>query len=1262
MTAIRLAWVLFIALTSGLLYAETTPSSAQDKQKNILFLYSYGDGGKGTELFGDGFRAAMSAAGIDVTHLFLEYLDLERSKDVAHYREQLRDLLLKKYAKRKIDIVLTGQQPALNFLLDEGRMLAPTAPLISYQAPLPDPRKLGERRLLSLISQFDIEGTLKYAINLFPATQRVLFVAGSSDADRKMAQSAAEIAAPWRGKLHIEDTVGLTLEQTLQRARQLPPNSIVIFTQYNRDGAGQVTIAYEVEKKIVEAANAPVFGLYDFNLLNGGIGGSVVNVRTSGEKTAQLALDMMSGKLQLTQAMTPMNIGVAPEFNWQQIRRWQGDPRRLPQNSLFIERTPTLWEQYYAHIIALTIFFVLQSATIAALLINRRRRRRAEIALHESEARYRTMVEGTPDLITRVDTHGRLDFVNRMSKPYFGLPPEQCIGLSTFDFISPDDRAATQAAFAGWLESQAPTFRFENRILSRQGATHLMQWNVVAIRSPSGRIAGFGSIARDITQERRAQEALRAGDEMHRNILATTQDGFWIVGIADGRLLEVNPSYSRLSGYSLEELHCMTVADLEADENHIEIEIHIRKIIENGNDCFETRHRRKDGSIWHVEVNASYRDIHGGQIVAFLRDIDERKQAERQRQRYQSDLEAQVAQRTADLARALEAAQQADLAKDQFLANVSHELRTPLNAIIGLANLAQRLGAAPKPLDYLNKIVMAGKTLANIINDLLDLSKIAAGRMELDPVSFSLERLLARCRSVVSYSLAEKALPLIERIDADVPDVLRGDPLRIEQILLNLLSNAIKFTDAGQIELRIAVRARNENEIHLAFEIKDSGIGIDAADIARLFQPFAQADATMSRRYGGTGLGLALCKRLTEMMDGQISVVSEAGRGSTFKIELRLETGDADELHDDDPSACAGAYVMNIHYADVRVLAVEDQAMNREIVGELLANVGIVCHMAAHGQLALDLLQAHDPGYFDLVLMDIQMPVMDGLTATRALRADPRFATLPIVAMTAHTMEHEKQISRAAGMNDHIGKPFETESFYRLLAKWIAPEKQHERALTPLSPLPPLPPGSATDSANSALSALRGIDSAAALSRFAHNEERYRYWLMEFAADAPTYTAELRRLLATHETEPARKFAHAIKGRVGLLGMNDLHAIASAIEAAIRHGQPSGDLLDRLHQEATALCDEIHSVLKPPPPALPATLTVDRPPHEPTPPSIAALLDRFDACDGGSAAAIADCLDELGDTAWATHLQQALTHVRRFDFAAAKAVLHSPQS
>ena len=440
------------------------------------------------------------------------------------------------------------------------------------------------------------------------------------------------------------------------------------------------------------------------------------------------------------------------------------------------------------------------------------------------------------------------------------------------------------------------------------------------------------------------------------------------------------------------------------------------------------RYLRPDGSVvWISMTIAPVTAEPGGtsRHLCLIEDITERKRTLEQLEELNRTLEQKVAERTAQ-------AEAANVAKSQFLANMSHEIRTPLNAILGLSQILEREPLTEDQHDLISKISTSGNGLLHIINDILDFSKIEAGQLQLDAQPFDLKGLVSEVGQLLTHSAEMKSLMLRYGAADTLAERWIGDGLRIKQILLNLVGNAIKFTEAGQVSLRVLPLTQTGEVGRLRFEIEDTGIGIDAETLSRLFQPFTQADLGTTRRYGGTGLGLSICKRLVEMMGGTIGAHGEPGQGSTFWFELPLRRAEdapgQAELKPDPQSS-------GPRLPGLRVLAVDDNRINLFMLERALKLEGATVRMAGDGQQALDILRAA-PGDFDVVLMDVQMPVMEGLAATRAIRDDPALARMPVVALTAAVMAEEREAALTAGVDDFLTKPINLESMCAALGHY----------------------------------------------------------------------------------------------------------------------------------------------------------------------------------------------------------------------------------
>ena len=650
---------------------------------------------------------------------------------------------------------------------------------------------------------------------------------------------------------------------------------------------------------------------------------------------------------------------------------------------------------------------------------------RIKKSVEESEARLRLLLESVSSGIWGQSADGVCTFINAAAAQMLGYEPNELVGKSLHSIIHhsyPDGTSYSQDCCPMYATAQDGQMRTVNdEVLWRKdGGNFPAQYASYPIYR-AGKLEGAVVFFEDISERKQLEQHVHDRDATYSAAIETSVDGFWAVDMG-GHILEVNDAYLRRSGYTREEMLGMCVSDVEVNERPEETAAHIAKLVKLGGESFETRHRAKDGSVWEAEIAASYLPVGGGRIFCFVKDITERK------------LQAQMIETEKRKAEA------ANRAKSDFLANMSHEIRTPMNAVIGFSELALDSASPAEQRTHLRQILDSSKSLLGILNDILDFSKIEAGQMSIEETVFDLDDLLASLERMFDLRAQEKGLEFTLSKAAQIPKLLVGDPLRLRQICVNLLGNAFKFTQHGRVSLDVRQTASSEDGIALNFCVKDTGIGMSQEQIDSLFQPFAQADNSITRRFGGTGLGLSICRNLAQLMGGDIVLESTVGMGSEFRFRVTLAAVSQSQIaqqRDDEIDEQAIRPQADVQLLQgKRVLLVEDNRVNQVLASHMLKKLGVSVDLASNGEEAIQRLQEAS---FDLVLMDIQMPVMDGLEATHRIRQDARFATLPIVAMSAGVTLDEQEKCASVGMTSFIGKPIDSAELTNKLVELCVP-------------------------------------------------------------------------------------------------------------------------------------------------------------------------------------------------------------------------------
>jgi two-component system, sensor histidine kinase and response regulator len=774
-------------------------------------------------------------------------------------------------------------------------------------------------------------------------------------------------------------------------------------------------------------------------------------------------------------------------------------------------------------------------------------RKQAEMVLQESEERFRMLFDGAPIGLSSSNKEGQIVLMNEAFQDIFGYRPEELRTVDEWRHMVFPEKDRTEQEAEDWsqkwattgADSQAGLHETQARAKDGTPKTVLLQ-----------RLHLNGSMllaSIDITELKQAEEQVRqlsqAVEQSPESIVITD---------INTCIQYVNEAFLHATGYTREELIGQSPRILQSGKTPRSTYIALWNALTQGQVWKgEFFNRRKDGTeyVEHAVISP-IREADGNvtHYVAVKEDITEKRRMSAELEEYRTGLERMVIERTTQLAEAKEAAEIAAKTKSEFLANMSHEIRTPLNGVLGLAQIGFRDNAGrSKVQKTFGQILDSGKLLLTIINDILDFSKIEAGKLPIESVPLAPDELVEGAIRNVQVLAAKKSIQLTVQ-KTGLPAGCLGDPTRISQVILNLMSNAIKFTERGEVSLS----ARREGE-ELVFAVQDTGVGIPPETLARLFQPFEQADSSTTRKFGGTGLGLVICRRLAELMGGKLTVESTAGVGSTFTLRLPLREAERPTVTG---SVAVAGGVKRL--TGLKLLIAEDNAINQMVIEDLLHGEGAEVTMVGNGQLAVEATE-RSPQYFDAVLMDVQMPVLDGLEATRLLRQS--HPELPVIGQTAHALNEEIDKCKVAGMVATVNKPIDLEILVSTLLQHVKPS--HQIALSAL----------VSTKKHETSEALPVVD-------WSGLEHRYpsRFDFIDRLVSLALQThvddgSRLRNLAAKADLPGIERLAHELKSVAG-----NLYA-AGAMQLAVRTMDKARLSNPAAIDEATKLADAIEELL-----------------------------------------------------------------------------------
>lgn len=1163
-----IASLLLASLVVLLVAASVQAKPRPVKRKQILLLNSYHQNFDWNEEIFRGLNDVLRPKETGII-LHVENMDTKRVEFNEHYVQQLRDVFEHKYKGMKLDLIMVTDNNAFEFMRRYHQQLFPKVPVVFCGVNYYYDSLITDHPLFTGVAEtVDAKGTLWWALKNHPNTKRVYIINDHTPSGLAVARTIREQLDGSLPNVQIVYSDNFTLPELLARVKDLPRNSLILYGIYNRDKNGRFYDISEAVEAVAARASVPVYGLIDFDLGHGIVGGLLSSGYSQGQSMAQLALHVLAGR-------HPGDIPVItegasrPMFDYEKLKKHNISLADLPDDSDIINRPRSFYTEHMELIWLGAGFTTVQMVIILALMANTARRKQAEKELRrthqsleervrertsemkESEEALRTVFDSSHDGIFIHDVAGTIIEVNERMLKMYGLSGDELDDLSIARDISSRDNSVYRLSSIWRSVINGEPQYFEWRARRPHDGSEFdveVYLNRIVFRGQEAILANV----RDITVRKESENRIRQSLSKFEAILENS-----LVGIAMSRgrkFVTINRRGAEIFGYSPGELIGNDISVLLDSYDSVEEFVQSSRgaLSASGEYNTEQAFRDKDGfSVWcRMYAKAVDPESLDKGVIWAWDDITEQRRGQDELMRAREDAEA------------------ANRAKSEFLAAMSHEIRTPMNAIVGMTDITLQTDLTNDQRDYLKTVMDSAQHLLSIINDILDLSKIEARKLVLDRVDFDLPFHVNTTIKGLEMQARQKGLDLVLDIDESVHSCVKGDPLSLRQVLMNLVGNAIKFTHRGSIGVRVTpAEPRKDTDdgrtVGIHFEVEDSGIGIPEEFMETIFQSFSQT----TRAFGGTGLGLAICRQLITLMGGEINVKSKVGQGSVFSYTAWFEPGKICEIPADRIPD-----VPEAPSKPIRVLVAEDNDVNVMVTSLRLEELGYSFSVAGTGLEVLDLLK-REP--FDLILMDIEMPVLDGISATKAIRSaipggpipDPN---IPIVGVTAHALKEFRDKSLDAGMNDYVSKPVDFFELSRIINRLVGsvPTPPAQEA-TEGAPIETVTPDTGNTEPENGELPVWTPDKA--MENLGVDEAMFKDFLVTAHDELVAMSEELTQALGGGDLGTGIAVSHTMKSICASIGGHAAALAASELETACREEQNVTRPLNALKNEIDQL-------------------------------------------------------------------------------------------